>query len=199
VDIGRTLEPAPDDLALAAECLDRGDQNQATTHLTRHITRHPTEVMTRAYLAELLFQQGRHREAEAHFNQVVHDAVGLKGKVQDHCVHCHTRLMQIAEATENAGKEHLHRGIGLVLLVRRWDSSETRKDDVQAERTLVQAVRALREAQELGCEDPRGWWYLAEAYRKLGQAGAAETALRRAQAAPPGMVPEGARGSYVKD
>src|SRR5262245_34716943 len=93
--ISKTDEPAPDALALAAACLDRGDDAAAVGHLAEHVKLHPDEVMTRAMLAELLFRLGRYPAARAEFDRVVADAQPTTGPPHDHLVHCHTRLMQM--------------------------------------------------------------------------------------------------------
>jgi cytochrome c-type biogenesis protein CcmH/NrfG len=175
--------PAEDSLAKAAEYLDRGDEAAALPHLRAHVRSHPEAVVIRAHLAELLFRAGQAEEARGHFERYVADAQRLTGAAHERLVHCHTRLMAIAEDTGDAYHEHLHRGIGLVLLVKRWDAE--RPDEVAAEQTLTQAASALRAAVAERPGDARGHLYLAEAYRRLGQATAARTALRMAKAGLP--------------
>src|SRR5205823_3922810 len=114
---------------------------------------------------------------------VVAEAAGEPAR--DHLVHCHTRLMQMAEADGDGYAEHLHRGIGLLLLVRRWDADPARRDEAAAEATLGKAVRALREAKEEKPTDPRVNFWLAEAYDRLGQPSAARAARRAARVPAP--------------
>jgi tetratricopeptide (TPR) repeat protein len=178
---GRADESAPDALARAAACLDRGDDAAAAGHLAEHVKTHPDEVMTRAMLAELLFRLGRHPAARSEFDRVVADAQPTTGPAHDHLVHCHTRLMQIAEAADDPFEEHLHRGIAFLLLVERWDADPARHDGAMAEATLGKAVRALREAKTERPDDPRVNLYLADAYRQLGQPSASRAARTAAR------------------
>ena len=176
---------AGDALTRAAECLDRGDDTGAVPHLRAYVKAHPDAVMVRAHLAELLFRAGKHAEARGQFERSVADAQLGSGPARGHLVHCHTRLMAIAEATDDAFHEHLHRGIGLVLLVNRWDADPDRQDEVVAEQTLAKAVAALRAARDERPADPRANLYLGEALDRLGQASAARAAYRAARAGLP--------------
>lgn len=173
-----------DSLAKAAECLDRGDEAAALPHLRAHVRAHPEAVAIRGHLAELLFRAGQAEEARDHFERYVADAQRLTGPAHERLVHCHTRLMVIAEDAGDTYAEPLHRGIGLVLLVKRWENDE-RRDEVAAEQTLAKAVTALRAAIAERPGDARAHLYLAEAYRRLGQPTAARTALRMAKAGLP--------------
>jgi predicted Zn-dependent protease len=176
---------APDPLARAADCLDRGDEAGAVPHLRAYVAAHPDAVMVRAHLAELLLRQGMAAGARAEFERFVADAQQLTGPANAHLVHSHTRLMEIATAEDDAYGEYLHRGIGLVLLVRRWDADPARRDEVIAEQTLAKAVAALRAARAERPGDPRASLYLAEAYDRLGQPSAARVARRAARAGLP--------------
>lgn len=173
----------PDALALAAACLDRGDEAGALPHLRSHVEAYPDAVMMRAYLAELLLKLGQPQEARVEFERVIQDADGETGPISKHQVHCHTRLMEIAQETDDLFAEELHRGVGLVLLVRQWRAEpEHTSDDPMTQQTLAKAVAALRAAQEQNPDDPRPTVYLAEAYEQLGQSSAARSARRAARA-----------------
>jgi tetratricopeptide (TPR) repeat protein len=175
----------PDHLALAAEHLDRGELSKAITHLTAHVRTHPDEVMTRAYLAELLFQSKRYDEAAAEFEEVIAAAQPMTGKPHDHLVHCHTRLMSIAEERGDEYREHLHRGIGLLRLVERWEGDSKRREDNASEATLVQALSELKAAEREKPKDARVHFYFAEVSSRLGQTAAASASVRKANALPP--------------
>lgn len=180
----------PDALARAAACLDRGDDAAAVGHLTKHVQLHPDEVMTRAMLAELLFRLDRFPAARAEYERVVADAQLATGKPNGHLVHCHTRLMQMAEARGDEFEEHLHRGIGLVLLVRTWDADPARRDEGAVEATLGKAIKALRVAKGERPDEPRANLYLADAYRRIGVPSTLRTANRAATAGSTfGMTP----------
>lgn len=182
--IARAAPPADeaDHLAKAAACVDRGDEPAAVPHLQAHLAARPDAVMIRAYLAELLLRTGRPAEARAEFERFTRQASGMGGAAGKHLVHAHTRLMEIAEAGGDKFGEQLHRGIGLVLMVRGWDAEPPADDGQLAEATLAKAGRALREAERRKPTDPRAAVYLAEVYDRLGQGSAARAAARRAVA-----------------
>jgi tetratricopeptide (TPR) repeat protein len=179
----RSAPPTDDDhLAKAAACLDRGDEPAALPHLVAHVQARPDAVMIRAYLAELLLKLGREDESRRHFERYTRDAAGLTGQPQRHLVHCHTRLMEIAERRNDPFGESLHRGIGLVLLVRQWDAEPDPGAPGLTEQTLTKAAVALREARTRKPSDPRVHLYAAEVYWRLGQPSAARAAARLAKA-----------------
>lgn len=181
---------AADGLSKAADCLDRGDQRGAAVHLAAHVRAHPDQVMVRAYLAELLFKMKRYDAAAGEFDRFIADAQPMTGPPHKHLTHCHTRLMAIAEAGRDVFSENLHRGIGLLLLVKEWDADPARRDEGMAASTLKQAADALREAAAERPTDPRANLYLADVYRRLGQPGPARAALRAVKAGVPcGLTP----------
>src|SRR5438067_711414 len=59
-----------------------------------------------------------------------------------HLVHCHSRLMEIAEGAEDDYGEHLHRGIGLYLLACQSEDLEA-DGRLSVEGTLFKAVAEL--------------------------------------------------------
>ena len=176
---------AGDALTRAAECLDRGDDAGAVPHLRAYVTANPDAVMVRAHLAELLYRAGKHAEARGQFERSVADCQLATGPAKGHLVHCHTRLMAIAEATADPFHEQLHRGVGLVRLVERWDADPDRRDEVAAEQALAKAVAALRAARDVRPADPRANLYLGDALARLGQPSAARAAYRAARAGLP--------------
>jgi thioredoxin-like negative regulator of GroEL len=178
---------APDDDALtrAADRLEHGDEAGAVPHLRAYLRAHPDALMIRAHLAELLLRQGRADEARAEFERFIADAQLADGPPRGHLVHCHTRLMALAEAGGDTYREELHRGIGLLLLVERWDADPGRRDETAAEQTLAKAAAALRAAADERPGDPRAHLYLADVYARLGQPSAARAALRAARAGLP--------------
>ena len=165
-----------DHLRLAAEFLDKGDDAGALPHLEAHVSANPNAVMMRAYFAELLMRQDRTTAAVQQFERVVVDAQRETGAARAHLVHCHTRLMELAEEHGDRYAEELHRGIGLLLLVQRWDGDLDRQDEAAAERTLVKAVSSLKVALIEQPGDVRANLYLAEVYERLGQSSAARSA-----------------------
>jgi thioredoxin-like negative regulator of GroEL len=179
---------ATDGLSRAADCLDRGDRTGAAAHLAAHVRAHPDQVMVRAYLAELLFQLKQYDAAAGEFDQFIADAQPMTGPPHKHLVHCHTRLMAIAETGGDAFAENLHRGIGMWLLVKEWDADPARRDEGMSAGTLKQAADALREAKADRPTDPRANLYLAEVYLRLGQSGPARAAVRAARAGLPWLL-----------
>lgn len=192
---------APDDadhLAKAAACIDRGDESAAVPHLSAHVTARPDAVMIRAYLAELLFKLGKDNDSRRHFERFIRDAAGTAGQPGKHLVHCHTRLMEIAKRQDDEHRESLHRGIGLVLLVRQWDAEPDATAPELAEPTLAKAAAALREAKAARPTDPRADVYLAEVYARLGQPSAARAAARRVLARLPDAAVSDAEREQVE-
>ncbi len=181
------VAPEPDEpidhLALAADALDRGDERTASLRFAAHLHDFPDDAATLFQLAELLFKQDRTTEAYREFEAFVSVAQPATGPVRKLLPHAHTRLMQLAQESDDAAAEQLHRGIGLVVLAMQWDAAPDRADDGLEHRTLMKAVRALRAAR--GAHPARANLYLALAYDRLGQLSAVRSALRNAEAANP--------------
>jgi thioredoxin-like negative regulator of GroEL len=175
----RGAAPPVDHLARAAACVERGDEPAAVPHLEAHLATRPDAVMIRAYLAELLIRTGKPSAAREQFELFTRQASGQSGEARRHLVHAHTRLMEIATDANDPFAEHLHRGIALVLLVKRWDGETPADHGELAEATLAQAGRELRQAERRRPTDPRANVYLAEVYERLGQPTAARTAAKR--------------------
>ena len=166
-------QPEPEDpLALVAECLGRGDPAAACEHLERYVGAHPDQLMYRAHLAELLLKADRPERAKAHFERFAADAQDVTGPAKAHLVQCHTRLMELAQRADDRFGEVFHRGVGLLLIVEQQASGDM--DDEAIEAVLCKAVKALAEAKELRPTDARARFYLAEAYRLIGNRRAAD-------------------------
>lgn len=189
--IARAAPPSPpvDHLSRAAACVERGEEAAAVPHLKAHLADRPDAVMIRAFLAELLLRTGNPVDARQEFEQFTRQASGMSGEVGRHLVHAHTRLMELASTTNDPFAEHLHRGVALLLMVRRWESEPPADDGQLAEATLAQASRELRLAERRRPADPRPNVYLAEVYDKLGQPAAARVAARRVTS-PDGILTE---------
>lgn len=178
-------DEAADQLALAADALDGGDERRATLHLSSHLFENPGDAMTRAQLAELLFKQRRLAESREQFEQFVATAQPMSGPVRKHLLHVHTRLMLIAQDENDGYAEQLHRGVGLFVLVQSWDADPNRRDESAANETLTKAVRALRAARAAKPDAARANLYLALAYERMGQLSSARSAWRCASTAAP--------------
>jgi tetratricopeptide (TPR) repeat protein len=170
--------PEPDHLSLAAVHMERGNDAAALPHLLKYVRANPQATMIRAYLAELHWRLGQHDLAQRQYERFARDAASMTGAIRKHRVHAHTRLMEIAQQNEDRFAEHLHRGIGLLLLVEQWEGEPDPPDAATREPTLCKAVEALKEARSEAPHDPRGQLYLGIALEKLGQPSAAQAALR---------------------
>jgi tetratricopeptide (TPR) repeat protein len=181
--IGSDDAPAADDpLEQAADCLGKGDSAGAAGHLARHVERHPDQVLFRLQLAELLFNQDRFADAGRHFQAAVGYAQDGAPAARKQLVHCHTRLMEVAQATADVYAERLHRGIGLYIVAGQLAG---KAESAEVERLLCKAVTELKEAQAARPADARAAWYLYRVWTKLDQPRPAERALRQARAAAP--------------
>src|SRR5262245_40778389 len=105
-------------LGLAATCLEKGDEAGALPHLAQYLMANPDHLVGRAHYAELLLRLHHDAEARCEFERFASDCPGRTAAHQKQLIHCHSRLMEIAEAGNKDYEEHLHRGIGLYLLAR---------------------------------------------------------------------------------
>lgn len=188
--IGETSTPiilevaAPNrSIDLAAECIERGDNAGAVDHFRRHIEQFPDQIMIRAYLAELLLKMKKLPEAQEQFDVFIAAAQDAEGPPREHIIHCHTRLMEIAQERDDFYAERLHRGIGMVLLARQLKGSAAGDEDARAfrERLLCKASAELTKAAKARPDEPRPHWYLVEIWNALDQPRSASGALRQAQ------------------
>jgi len=164
----RGEEPV-DSLTLAAESLARGEESAAAGHFESYVRKNPDQVMFRAHLADLLFKLHRIQDAKVHYERFIADAQEMTSAPKAHLVHCHTKLMEIAQLVDDPFGEVFHRGVGLILLTR-----EEAVDDETREEMLCKAIKTLREAAEIRPSDPRVQVYLAEAYERAVNSRAAE-------------------------
>ncbi|MCI0702927.1 MAG: hypothetical protein L0241_17765 [Planctomycetia bacterium] len=166
--------PVEDDpLVLVADCLKRSDFAEAAKHLEAYVRAHPDQLMFREQLAELYFRANKPADAKFHFEKFIADAQAGPVAVQAHLVHCHTKLMEIAQSTSDEFGELFHRGVGLLLLVKE-PASEKDRDEAFCEEMLCKAIRALLEAKEIKPHDPRVRLYLAEAHDRANNRRAAD-------------------------
>jgi Tfp pilus assembly protein PilF len=178
------VAPADDSLALAAVCVEKGDAAGAAEHLRRHVRQCPDQIMIRAYLAEMLVKMSKLADARDQFERFIADAQSVDGPAREHVLHCHTRLMEIAQSRGDAYEEHLHRGIGMVILARRLETNGDRSEAEWCfrERMLCKAASELTAAKKLRPDESRPHWYLVEVWTKLGQTHAAGKSLKQAKA-----------------
>src|SRR5262245_42570198 len=177
---------ADEALQLAAGCIERGDEAGAVPHMLRHVEANPDQIMIRAYLAELLLRLDRLPEAQRHFERFVAEAQQTDGPARKQLIHCHTRLMEIAQDREDAYGERLHRGIGLLLLARQEQAlGEAKEPAALRQQLLCKAAAELNEAHKARPDEARPSWYLFEVWSALNQSRPAEQALRQARDAAP--------------
>jgi hypothetical protein len=152
-------------------------------HLRGHLREYPDQLMIRAYLAELLFKAEQWADAQDQFERFIAAAQVDDGPARQHIVHSHTRLMEIAQQRGDAYAEHLHRGVGMVLLVRRLDEADA-ANKLEAgfrERLLCKAAAELTRAARQREDEPRPYCYLGEVWGMLGQVRAREIAMAKAR------------------
>jgi hypothetical protein len=172
-------------LSLAAAYLEQANTTSACGHLAQYVDANPDQLLIRARYAELLLKLRRLPEARAQFEQLVCDAQSHTGPVVPDLISWLSRLMEIAENSEDAYNEHLYRGIGLFLLARKRDTLLDSKEMLPAESLLCKAAAELTLAQLIRPEEARPCWYLYEVWSRLGQRQPALCRLREADAAAP--------------
>jgi hypothetical protein len=169
-----TADEPPNDLTLAAACLERGEETAAVAYLTRYVTAHPDQAIVRAALADLLWRRDQWADAQAHYERFITDAqLGPLDPARQ--VQAHTRLMAVAQRNGDAYAEHLHRGIGLYLIAR-----QTAEDAAESEALLCKAAGELALAQQARPQEARPYWYAYLVWSRLGQSLPAGRSLRQA-------------------
>ncbi len=172
-----------DALSRAADFIQKGDLAEAAKQLKKHLGLFPQQIMIRAYLAELLLKANNLPEAQEQFEKFIADAQEANSPAKQQLLHCHTRLMEIGQQREDYYTEHLHRGIGMLLLVRQLDGNKG-VDEIEPgfrERLLCKAAGELTKARKIRGDEPRPLCYLAEAWTKLNQPRSAAKALQLAR------------------
>jgi hypothetical protein len=177
-------DPARSHLSEAASCLENGDEEHACPHLARYLAAHPEHLVVRGHYAEVLMRLQRWPEARSEYERCVADAQELGASGLRQQVHCHSRLMQIAEAQEEEYDEHLHRGIGLYLLAR-LPAGDAGEDGEHPESLLCKAAAELSLAHLERLDQAQPCWYLYQVWTKLAQRGPALRSLRQAEHAAP--------------
>ncbi|MBI1915972.1 MAG: hypothetical protein HYS12_14740 [Planctomycetes bacterium] len=170
-------------LGLAAAWLDKGEDARACLHLMLYVAAHPEHLSVRAQYADLLHRLRRLKEARLEYQRFVVDVQEDERLAEHHLVHCHSRLMEIAEVEQDEFDEHLHRGIGLYLLARQ--QARLVRGELPAEGLLCRAAAELTLARRACPDEARPWWYLHEVWSSLAQSQPAERCLRAAASAAP--------------
>lgn len=170
-------------LLSASRALERGDHDAACARLSEYADRHPDSRQARVFYAEVLFKLGKQTPAMLEFEKAIalmHDDrtvdLGL-------LVHCHGRLLDIADADADEYSVHLHRGLGLYWLAQQPRSGE--ESDAANESLLFKTAMELLAAHAVAPHEARPMWYLHLTWRQLGQSAPADRWLRQAREAEP--------------
>jgi tetratricopeptide (TPR) repeat protein len=170
-------------LSLAAAFLARGEDERAAPYLERYVADQPDHLVVRAHYAELLLRLKRPAAARAQFERFIADAQDDEALARRHLVHCHSRLMEIAEGEEDDYGEHLHRGIALYLLACQSEALGELDGGLSVEGTLFKAIAELTLARLERPQEARPCWYLYASWSRLAQHQPAGRWLRAAEAA----------------
>jgi tetratricopeptide (TPR) repeat protein len=171
-------------LSLGAAYLAKGQDGKAVHHLTRYVASRPQHLIVRAHLAEVLLRLGEVREARYHFERFAADAQDGPPQAQEQLVHCHTRLLEIAERQGDEYAAHLQRGIGLYRLALKRAAVPGARP-LSVEGLLFQAAAELVLARRARPDEARPCWYLHRTWAQLGQRQPAARWLRAAEAQAP--------------
>jgi tetratricopeptide (TPR) repeat protein len=173
---------SPSHLRLAATALEEGRDELACQHLSLFLKDNPGHRNARYYHAELLLKLKRLTAARTEFELAIADAQEDLALDWQHLVHCHGRLVEIGTTLEDDFAEHLHRGIGLLLLAEQRAGLAEPEGDFPTEAMLCRALAELQAARTHQPQEARVHWYLHRVWRQLGQDQAAGKALRQTQA-----------------
>lgn len=155
-------------LSMAAAYLEMDDETAALTPLAHYVSVRPEQLIIRVHFADLLLRLNRSSEARAEFERCL-DSASDQEDVRAQLVHCHTRIMEIAEAENDEYTEHLHRGIGLFLLARQRAALPDSEGSLSSEALLCKAAAELTLAHLVNPDEARPAWYLYEVWSRLAQ------------------------------
>jgi tetratricopeptide (TPR) repeat protein len=176
-------------LSLAAARLEKGDVPRACGHLERYLAVDTQNLLVRLHYAELLWREKRLEPARAEFRRFAADAQGSRLPALGPLIHCHSRLMEIAEVAEDEYDEHLQRGIGLFLLSRDHPTdADEPTDPGNTECLLCKAACELTLARSLQPDRAQPSWYLYQVWSHLGQRQPAQKCLEQAREIAPFAV-----------
>ncbi len=172
-------------LSLAAAYLEAGEPESSCVHLASYLHYYPEHVVVRVHYAELLLRLERLTEAREQYERFADDCPGRDGNDLKQLIHCHSRLMEIAEAVDDEYGRRLHRGIGLLLLAKERAAAGDWGDDQPPEALLCKAAAELTQARLERPDQARPSWYLYQVWSKLGRRQPALRSLREADEAAP--------------
>lgn len=172
-------------LSLAAAWLGRGSDAKACLYLSLYVASHPDHAAVRFQYVELLQRLKRITEAKMELEDFIAGVQAQDKPAEEHLIHCHSELMQLAEATENEYEEHLHRGIGLYLLSRQRGQLGNDPEFACPEALLCKAAGELTLAARAHPDEARPHFYLHAVWSRLLQSLPATKGLRAAEEAAP--------------
>jgi tetratricopeptide (TPR) repeat protein len=171
-------------LSLAAAYSAKGDDRRVVEYLTHYVQLEPDHVAIRSHLAEILLRTQHLDAARVHFERCVADLQERPETDPARLIHCHSRLVELAESSEDEYAERLNRGIGLYLLARQRARLPDSADEPAAQGLLFRAARELCAARQEGPYAARPCWYLHLVWSSLGQQQPSERWLRAAADGP---------------
>ena len=170
-------------LSLAAAYLAEGQEEQAAEQLNQYLQAQPDHYLVRGQYAELLLRLDRLDAAREQFERFEADVQDQETPAWQHLVHCHTRLMDIAQRVEDDYALHLHRGIALYWLARQRGELPDGDGELSSEGLLCQSASELVQARRQRPDEARPCWYLHEVWTQLAQQQPASRWLRAAEEA----------------
>src|SRR5262249_54016540 len=182
-----TVNPAltRNHLSLAAAYLEMGQDQKACDHLGRYVAANPDHHAVRAHHGELLIRLKRTEEARSAFERFLADVEDGDELDLKHAVHCHSRLMELAEGADDDYSFYLHRGIGLYLLAKQNQDLKEGRGSLNTESLLCKAAADLTKARKERPGEARPPWHLYRVWSLLGQQQPAQQSLREAKANAP--------------
>lgn len=172
-------------LSLAAAYLALDQEEQAAEQLNQYLQAQPEHSAVRGQYAELLLRMDRLRDAREQFERFEADLPDNETQAQQHLVHCHTRLMDIAQRSEDEYALHLHRGIALYWLARQRGELPDADVELSSEGMLCQSASELVQARRQRPGEARPCWYLHEVWMQLALHHPATRWLHAAEEAAP--------------
>jgi tetratricopeptide (TPR) repeat protein len=172
-------------LSLAAAYVAKGNEEAASLALASFVLENPDHCKARFYYAELLRRLGKKNEAQSQFERTVAELQQETASPYGQLIHCHGRLMELAEDQEDDYQVHLHRGIGLYWLAHDSRNTAAESEGLSSEGLWCKAAAELSQAHALRPQEARPCWYLYSVWRCLAQTHLAQCCLRDAQEAAP--------------
>jgi hypothetical protein len=150
--------------------------------LAEHLRVSPGDLGARILAGELAYSLGKAGEARLHFEMFLCASQTMAEAPVAYVIHCHTRLVEIAEEENDRYAEHLNRGLGLYVLAMHGCNNTAPPGEVTQAALLTRAAEELQLARACQPWQARPHYYLYLVWRQLGQGAAAVRSLRAADA-----------------